>query len=1080
MRLITTTCEPREDVKAGGLDDRDFAAQLEKVVEDDDDYATYTKADRFFALTYPTSGLKDLMAATFGHLTGSGGSAILRAQTSFGGGKTHSLIALYHLAQGFRPDNLHEFVDDAGILPEGPIRVAAVVGDTLDPVTGSTTSGQAAYTLWGEIAAQLGPEAWAAVAEHDAARAAPGTGAIRKMLAGGPAIIVLDELAQHLHMCAKAGRPEIRDQAEQIAPFLKNLSEEVDGREDVVVVVTLATSTDAYSSATDQLESVFTDIGAVLARKGRDIQPASETEIAEILKRRLFNSIDASAAAEAAEAFSGYYDQVGDQVGITSKEASQTVERLAATYPFHPELVNVLDKRIGTIPKFQRTRGALRLLSRVIAEAWKTDEPPVILNVADLPLSSEPVVQELTVRIDRHKYQQVIQADVVGAAAHAGRVDHDRYQDRPVATRAATTVLAHSLEETTEAGSPLAEIALGTLRPGDDASLLDDALQRLYERAWHLTYDNVRWKFQTAPNANRIVASEADRIQPSRVHDERYVLLRRMCRPTATIAAAVYPEDLDGIPDEQKLQLAVPHHDTTKVTAKTASPAPGVLQEARARTPSGKPRRNRNGIAYLVADTDKVEDMDRAVRRMLAAQRIVDNDAQMQTYADAVQSDLRKIADTSLLDAHIAVGRCYRHLYYPAANAGSGDLVHVELPANVQGTIGDRVPKTGSLPDGRAWTDQVWATLQSNEKVRPPDKALGTDWLRRKAWKKDADRVRTTEVLDVFWTDHTADLLTDTSPVVKGIQQGVTNGSWVLQDMRDATDDRGKVFSNRSGTTPPQVAFDDSVWLIDYDAAIAEGLLAIPTSASDVARQVEDIPYEGVSASDLRQRIEHAKSGHEPSKREMRDALAEAVRQKRVTVYRDDQQVTAGDLTGDKVGFDELVVRKYVAEDSGDYDPKIVKSKRFEDAAALAVEKLSGWATELIDAGHTDGLLEVALTIEVDEEAPNGPSNLITMLGSIPDIPDVAFSTRIEYGIDGVDGEMDINIDRADRRQAQQKVKPLLTALAGKSAAPIAGDATVDFVLDQPYTPSAPKVKSLFDTITTYFTGAVRITGKVA
>ena len=1072
-------CRPRPDVLAGGLDDRDFAAQLDKVVLGDPSYESYTDAGRFFDLTYPTSGLKELIEAVFGHLTGKGGSAILRAQTSFGGGKTHSLIALYHLASGFRPSNLHEFVDDAKILPVGLVRVAAVVGDNLDPVTGSTVGSRTAYTLWGEIASQLGDAAWDAVAEHDAARTAPGTGAIRKMLDGGPAIIVIDELAQHLHVCAKSGRPDIRNQAEQIAPFLKNLSEEVVGRSDVAVVITLASSSDAYVAATDQLESIFQDVDAVRARKGRDIQTASETEIAQILKRRLFESIDTSDVGDIVAAYTKLYAGLGDVSGLTPKEASETLDRLAATYPFHPALVDVLDKRIGTIPNFQRTRGALRLLSRVLAEVWASKEAPILLNVADLPLRSEGVVQELTVRIERHRFQQVIQADIVGASAHAGVIDHDRYQGRPVTLRAATAVLAHSLEETAEAGSPLSEIVLGTLRPGDDVALIDDALQRLYTRAWHLTWDNVRWKFQTAPNANRIVASEADRVQPSAVQDERYTLLKRMCRATGTIATHVYPDDLDAMADEQKLQLGVPHHDTVKVTGKTADAAPGVLQEARARTSSGKPRRNRNGIAYLIADADKVEDMDRAVRRMLAAQRIVNNDSQMQSYAEAVQNDIRKIADTSLLDAHIAVGRCYRHLYYPAANKGGGDLVHVELPANVQGAIGENLPKSGSLPDGRAWTDQVWATLVSSEKVRPADKALGTDWLRKKAWPQNADRIRTNGVLDVFWTDHSADLLADRSPVVKGIQQGITNGSWVLHDMRDATDERGKVHSDKSGGTPPQIAFDDNVWLVDYQAALADGLLAAPTSAKDVINLFELLDDgAAMTAAELRGAIERAKAGHEPSKDEVRQAIAQAMRNEGFVVLKGDREVTPGELTGDKVGFDDLIIKKVAKEDGPDYD--IPKRRTFTDGAAVGSEKLRAWVLELIEGGHTTGLSELTLAVDVDEDNANAAVSLITMLGSVPDITDVVFACNIEYGIEGVDGEMKITIKSSDRKQTQQKVKALLAALAGKAAAPIAGEARVTFRLDEPHATTSPKVTGLLGTITTYFTGQVKLTGRVA
>lgn len=1087
LRSVTEACQPRDDVAAGGLDDRHFAAQLDRVVAHDSKYDVYVEADKFFELTHPTSGLRELIRETFAHLTGHGGSPILRAQTSFGGGKTHSLIALYHLARGFRPENLHEFIDDPAMLPSEPVRVAAIVGDVLDPITGTSASGRTTYTLWGEVAAQLGDEAWAAVAEHDAARTAPGTEAIRRMLDGGPAIIVVDEIAQHLRVCAKSGRQDVKDQADQVAPFLKNLSEEVMARDDVVVVITLATSQDAYEDETEEIrrdiEAALKDVGSVLARKGSDVQPAAEAEIADILKRRLFSSIDPQAAEAAAKRYGELYAKMGAEAGIPSKIASDTAARITDSYPFHPALVDVLDKRVGTIPKFQRTRGALRLLSRVIAHHWAADapNPPVILNVADLPLDSDAVLRDLTVRIDRSQFQQVVQADIAGVSAHAGNLDHDRYQDRHVARRAATTVLMHSLDQTADTGATLPDIAIGTLRPGDDYGLTEDALTRLYSRAWYLHWDNVRWKFQTAANANRIVAEEADRVLSSLVADERHAILKRMCKATATISTHVYPDDLEAVPDEPRLNLAVPHHDTAEVSGKTADTAPVVLQEARSKTSSGKPRHNRNGIAYLVADAEKAEDMDRAVRQMIAANAIADDDGRMEALGEHVAKDIRRIADTSLLRAHVAVGRCYKHLYYPAANGHGGDLNHVELTADVQGAIGDRVTKAGALPEGKAWTDQVWATLVSSEKVRSSDKPLGTDWLRRKAWPKEADRVRTTQVLATFWQDHAADLLADTGPVVKGIQQGVLNGTWVVQDMRDASDARGKVWSNRDGNTPRPVAFHDDVWLLDYKTATSEGLLATPTGVADVVGPVNKLPGgEGLTAAELRKNIEQAKGGHEPSKQEVRDALAEAVRQKRVAVYKGEQQVTAGDLTGDKVGFDDLVVKSWAAEDGEYYDPKIVKRKNFEGAAANAAEQLKAWASDLVSGGHTDGLTEVAVTVDVDEDSPSAAGNLILLLGSVPDITNTSFTCAIEYGIDGVEGDLSINVTGADRRQTQQKVKPLLSAVGGKAAAPIDGSATLTFVLDKAHQPDSPSVTGFLTAVTTYFTGALRLTGRVA
>jgi hypothetical protein len=307
----------------------------------------------------------------------------------------------------------------------------------------------------------------------------------------------------------------------------------------------------------------------------------------------------------------------------------------------------------------------------------------------------------------------------------------------------------------------------------------------------------------------------------------------------------------------------------------------------------------------------------------------------------------------------------------------------------------------------------------------------------------------------------------------------VSNGSWVLQDKRNATDDRGIVHSDRSkSSTPPSVAFSNDVWLVDYDAAVAEGLLATPTSARDVLAQIDRIEEGGqVTAAELRASIEKAKSGHEPSKDEVRQALAQAMRNEGLVVLKGTKEVTPGELTGDKVGFDDLVIKKVAAEDKGEY--AVPKRKVLNETAATAAEKLTAWVAELIQGGHTTGLLDVALTVEVDEDSPNAASNLITMLGSVPEITDVTLTCEIEYGIDGVDGEMTIEIEAADRRQAQQKIKPLLTALSGKSAAPIAGSATVSFQLDEPHAPSSPKVTGLLKSVTTYFTGPVRIAGRV-
>src|SRR6266571_8815433 len=154
LRSIVETCEPRHDVLSGGLADNHFAAQLDQVVRNPESYPIYGDPGEFFALTFPTSGLKRLLARTFGRLSRAkvegAEHGVIRAETSFGGGKTHSLMAVYHLAKGARPANVSDFLD-ASLLPEGPVSVVAVVGDALDPVNGLTTNGLTSRTLWGEV-----------------------------------------------------------------------------------------------------------------------------------------------------------------------------------------------------------------------------------------------------------------------------------------------------------------------------------------------------------------------------------------------------------------------------------------------------------------------------------------------------------------------------------------------------------------------------------------------------------------------------------------------------------------------------------------------------------------------------------------------------------------------------------------------------------------------------------------------------------------------------------------------------------------------------------------------------------------
>ena len=268
LPCVREACVPREEVLRGGLVDKHFAAQLDQVVANAPGYHDYADADSFFKITHPTRGLKDLLAGTFARLSGNAAAAanaehaVYRYETSFGGGKTHGLIALWHLACGARPPNLDEFIDPA-LLPSR-CSAAAVVGDSLDPVNGLTTNGLTTYTLWGEIGRQLGPEAWALIQTSDEARTAPGKQVWLDMFGATPTVIVIviDEIAQYLRQLASSARPDVNQMAKATIASLKMLFEAATAAPAVRIIVTLATGTAAFGPETTEITQTLNDVAA--------------------------------------------------------------------------------------------------------------------------------------------------------------------------------------------------------------------------------------------------------------------------------------------------------------------------------------------------------------------------------------------------------------------------------------------------------------------------------------------------------------------------------------------------------------------------------------------------------------------------------------------------------------------------------------------------------------------------------------------------------------------------------------------------------------------------------------------------
>jgi hypothetical protein len=392
------------------------------------------------------------------------------------------------------------------------------------------------YTIWGEIGAQLSEESYIKLRMSDEHRTAPGKETLADVVGDIPTVIIIDEIAQHLRQLTSSGNPDVRRMAEAIPVFLKNLFELAAGRPNVVVIITLATRSDAFGKETDELtdaldaaaaadaRDAFRETQSIVARPtsgGSIVVPAADDEIAEILKRRLFADINPSAAASAGSAYQALYEGLaskGEHLAGGAEAPVSYAAQVTASYPFHPELIRVLDKRIGTIPDFQRARGALKLLAEVIAAIWDEQRDAEVINVADLDFARAEVIGSLTTGLGRPDFAQVAKVDFAGPGSHAAAVDASRFAGRtPYATRACATVFAHSLEMVTTAGASRNDYLLGTLRTADSPEVIDEALAEAERVSWHLAYDGLRWRFSTEPNANQIIDEEANNVPNSTV-----------------------------------------------------------------------------------------------------------------------------------------------------------------------------------------------------------------------------------------------------------------------------------------------------------------------------------------------------------------------------------------------------------------------------------------------------------------------------------------------------------------------------------------------------------------------------------
>jgi predicted AAA+ superfamily ATPase len=641
---------PHKDVASGRYQQAEFAADLWQVHigEGSDEYKNPAE---FFRRTFLTDSLKRLLVGAVQRLTGNGGDPVVQLQTNFGGGKTHSMLALYHLLSGTPPGELlgiEGVLKDAGASKLPTVKRVVLVGNRISPGNPVVKSdGTVVRTIWGELAWQLGfasggvkeaKKAYARLKADDERATSPGD-VLRELFNDyGPCLILIDEWVAYARQLHDAGDLPAGS-FETHFTFAQALTECAKVAKNCLLVISLPAS-DTPASPHVQADDV--EVGGergraalnrlrnAIGRVEASWRPASAEEGFEIVRRRLFEPLVEKNQYVARDTVSkAFFDLYSTQAAEFPPECRDAdyEKRLKAAYPIHPEIFDRLYTDWSTLVKFQRTRGVLRLMAAVIHSLWeKGDRNPLILP-ANIPIDDPRVQFELT-RYLSDNWVPVIEKDVDGPNALPLRLDGEvpNLGKYAACRRVARTIYLGSAPTATAANRGIEDrrVKLGCVMPGESPNIFGDALRRLSSTATYLYEDGARYWYSTQPTVTKLAEDRAEQLKgkPDAVAQEIEKRLRADLRKTSDFNR-VHPMPQSGqdVPDDLDARLVVLgiDHPYSKQPGNLAEVAAKAILESRGNVP----RLFRNTLVFLAIDLGRLQDLDEAVRRYLAWEAIV-------------------------------------------------------------------------------------------------------------------------------------------------------------------------------------------------------------------------------------------------------------------------------------------------------------------------------------------------------------------------------------------------------------------------------------------------------------------------
>ncbi|MBN3804144.1 ATP-binding protein [Paraburkholderia sp. Ac-20336] len=720
---------PHEDVASGRYQQAEFAADLWQV-HLGEGTPEYRDPMEFFRRTYLTESLKEMLTGAVRRLTAGGGDPVVQLQTNFGGGKTHSMLALYHLFSGIAPAELagiDTVMAAAGVSKIPSARRVVLVGNKISPGNPTTKpDGTVVRTLWGELAWQLGgKKAFSRIKADDENATSPGDVLRELFNEYGPCLILVDEWVAYAR--------QLHDQSDLPAggfetqfTFAQILTESAKLARNCLLVISLPAS-DTSGSPHTQADDV--EVGGTRGREALDRlrnvvgrvesswRPATAEEGFEIVRRRLFQPLSDPAQFRdrdvVARAFAEFYTTQQAEFPPECRE-SEYEQRIKMAYPIHPEIFDRLYTDWSTLVKFQRTRGVLRLMAAVIHSLWeKGDRNPLILpgNVA----LDDPRVQSELTRYLSDNWVPVIEKDVDGPSSLPLRLDSEvpNLGKLSACRRVARAIYMGSAPTTAAAHKGIEDrrVKLGCVMPGESPAVFGDALRRMAGAATYLYQDGPHYWYSTQPTVTKLAEDRAEQFKrdPDKVAHELEQRLRKDLMRTGDFNRIhPMPQSAADVPDDLDARLVVfgVSHAYSKEADSAAEIAAKAILESRGSTP----RLFRNTLVFLAADKTRLQDLDEAARKYLAWTSILAEKEQLNLSPYQVtQAETQKTAADSAVTARLP--ETYQWLLVPMQTTPQGAVTWEALRLSGQDALAVRASK-------KLRTDELYLTSFAPTRLR--------------------------------------------------------------------------------------------------------------------------------------------------------------------------------------------------------------------------------------------------------------------------------------------------------------------------------------------------------------------------